>query len=91
MRLEKGKSIDEADTIKEYDIEEFYKPNVQIYEGRKYTALGFQEMRILSIEYQQHHVQINICIRRKMFNLTALIDSRVDVNILNTKVIPAKY
>jgi len=51
VRLEKGKSIDESDSIKEYDIEEFYKPNVQIYDGRKDTALGFQEMRILSIEY----------------------------------------
>ena len=51
MRLEKGKSIDEADPIEEYDTEEFYKPNVQIYEGRKDIASGFQEMRILTIEY----------------------------------------
>ena len=48
-------------------------------------------MRILAIEYQQHHVLINVCIKWEMFSLTALIDSGADINIFNTKVIPTKF
>lgn len=91
VKLGKGKSIDEADPIEEYDTTKFYKPNVQIYEGRKDTTSGFQEMKILAIEYQQHPVQINVCIQGQMFKLTALIDFGANVNILNKKVIPTKY
>jgi len=53
--------------------------------------LRFREMRIMAIEYQQHHVKINLCIQGEMFSLTALLDSGADVNILNSNVIPAKY
>ena len=48
-------------------------------------------MGILSIEYQKHHVQINICIKGEVFPLTALIDLGADVNILSKKVIPSKF
>ena len=43
------------------------------------------------IQYQQHHVMLDICINGEMFSLKTLIDSRADVNILNSKVIPTKY
>ncbi len=64
---------------------------VEIGEGQRDATTGFREMRILAVEYQQHHVLIDICIQNEIFSLTAVIDSGADVNILNTKVIPAKY
>ena len=48
-------------------------------------------MRVLAIEYQQHHVQVKICIKGEMFTLTTLLDSGADVNIFNKKAIPSKY
>lgn len=34
---------------------------------------------------------LDICINGEMFSLRTLIDSRVDVNILNSKIAPVKY
>ena len=65
--------------------------NVEIFEGKKDPTIGFREMRILAIEYQQHHVLLKNCIKGQMFTLKTLIDSRADVNVFNTKVIPTKF
>lgn len=91
--IKKGKRAIEENSLS-WDTEEYAKdpnPNLEIIEGRKDLVFGFQEMRILAISYQQHHVRVNICIKGEMFALTALLDSSADVNILNKKVIPAKY
>jgi len=80
-RLEKGKQNIAVEPFDEYDPPEFHESNIQIFEGKKDPTAGFQEMRILAIEYQQHHVQVNICIQGEMFSLTALIDSGADVNV----------
>jgi len=77
-----------------WDIAEYAKnlnPNLEIVEGKKYLVFGFQEMRILAIPYQQHHVKVNICIKGEMFELTEILDLEANVNILNKKVIPEKY
>jgi len=64
---------------------------VQIAEGMKDLNFGFRDMSLLTISYQQHHVLVNICIKGKMFEMVALIDSREDIKILNMKIILAKY
>lgn len=48
-------------------------------------------MNIMTIQYQQHHVLLNVNIQGEKFTLKKLIDSGVDINVLNKKVIPAKY
>ena len=48
-------------------------------------------MRVMAIEYQQHHVMLDICINGEMFSLRTLIDFGVDVNILNSRIVPEKY
>ena len=69
----------------------YQNSNIQIIEGQKDPILGFRKMRIMAIEYQQHHVKVNLCIQGEILSFTALLDSGADVNILNSKVIPAKY
>ena len=48
-------------------------------------------MRVMAIQYQQHHVMLDICINGEMFSLRTLIDFRANVNILNSKIVPTKY
>ena len=81
--LEKGKTLDEE--------EYFSNPNVDIFEGYHEDSMGFRDMRVMIIQYQQHHVMLDICIQREMFSLRKLIDTREYVNVLNSKLIPAKY
>ena len=52
---------------------------------------GFKDMILFTITYQQHHVKVNICIQGKKFQMTALLDSGANINILNMKNIPARY
>ena len=68
-----------------------HESNVEIAEGRPDPTLGFREMWILAIEYQQHHVKINVCIKGEMFPLTTLLDSGADVNIFAKKAIPSIF
>lgn len=68
----------------------FPNPNLEIIEGKKDPVYGFKEMRLLAISYQQHHVKVNICIKGEMFELTTLLNSGADVNILNKKITLAK-
>ena len=81
--IEKGKSPQ--------DEEIFSNPNIEIFEGKRDYSVGFRDMRVMPIQYQQHHVMLDICINGEMFSLKTLIDSGADVNILNSKVIPAEY
>ena len=85
--LEKGKFHEEEEEI-------YFEPkntNVQIFQGKKDKDTIFREMRLLTIQYQHHHVLLNICIQGQMFSLKTLIDSGADINVLNEKIITSKY
>ena len=81
--IEKGKAPE--------DEEIFSNANIEIFEGKRDDSVGFRDMRVMTIQYQQHPVMLDICINGEMFSLKTLIDLGADVNILNSKVIPAKY
>lgn len=49
------------------------EPKVKIGEGQRDVTTGLREMRILTIEYQQHHVLLDICIQNEILSLTVLI------------------
>lgn len=68
-----------------------YHQEVQVAEGMQDLHFGFKDMRLFTITYQQHHVKVNICIQGKKFQMIALLDFGVDINILNIKNVPAKY
>ena len=53
--------------------------------------MGIRDMRVMTIQYQQHHVMLDIYIQGEMFSLRTLIDIGADVNVLNSKLMPAKY
>jgi len=75
--IKKGKQAIEENSHS-WDTTEYAKnlnPNLEIVEGKKDPVFGFQEMRILAVSYQQHHVKVNICIKGEMFELTTLLDS----------------
>jgi len=55
------------------------------------SGIGFGNMKIMTIQYQQHHVLLNVNIQGENFTLRTLIDFGADINVLNKKVIPAKY
>ena len=61
--LEKGKKTKDA-----YD-EYYTNPNIEIFEGKKDDTIGFTDMRVMAIQYQQHHVMLYICMNREMFSL----------------------
>lgn len=84
-KLEKGKETKDA-----YD-EYYTNKNIEIFEGKKDDTIGSTNMRVMAIQYQHHHVMLDICINDEMFSLRTLIDSRADVNILNSKIVPANY
>ena len=95
-QLEKGKQVMAQNVLGHYTNYTLHNtPNVEskveIVEGKKDPTVGFREMRVLAIEYQQHHVQVNICIKGEMFSLTTLLDSGADVNIFSKKAITSKY
>ena len=69
----------------------FSNPNIEIFEGKRDDSMGFRDMRVMTIQYQQHHVMLDICIQAEMFSLRTLIDTGANVNVLNSKLIPAKY
>ena len=48
-------------------------------------------MKITTIQHQQYHVFLNIEILNEIFSLRALIDTGANINVLNKKIIPAKY
>ena len=83
--LQKGKKTEDA-----YD-EYYTNPNIEIFEGKQDDTIGFTDMRVMAIEYQQHHVILDICINVQTFSLRTHIDSAVDVNILISKIIPTNY
>lgn len=94
--IKKGRKVveKEEEDIHPWDTTQYDRntnPNLEIVEGKKDLVYGFKEMRLLTISYQEDHVKVNICIKGEMFELTSLLDSGVDVNILNKKIIPAKY
>lgn len=86
-QLEKGKQQEE----REEDYVSFKNTNVEIFEGKRDNVTGFSDMRILTIQYQHHHVMLNICIEGKMFSLRTLIYSGADINVLHSKIIPSEY
>lgn len=61
LKLKKEAIVEE--NYHSWDTAEYAKdpnPNLEIVEGRKDPVFGFQEMRILVISYQQHHVKVNM-------------------------------
>lgn len=65
-------------------------PNVDIFEDIQISGIWFGNMNIMTIEYQQNHVLLTLDIQGENFSLRTLIDSGVDIYVLNKKVIPAK-
>lgn len=87
--LKKGKEIKEEEE-ESWNIGSRHK-EIEIAEGRSDPHFGFQDMRLFTITYQQHHVKVKICIQGQIFFMTALLDSGADINILNIRNIPAEY
>lgn len=86
--LKKGKEIKEEE--ESWNTGSRHK-EIEIAEGRSDPHFGFQDMRLFTITYQQHHVKVKICIQGQIFFMTALLDSGADINILNIRNIPAEY
>jgi hypothetical protein len=50
-----------------------------------------QVCKFCPVKYQKYYIQIHLEICQEIFNLTALIDTGSDINLLNKEIIPAKY
>ena len=81
---------------KEKSQEPMVNPNVDIFEGIHDSSMGFGNMKfgnmkIMTIQYQHHHVLLDINIQGEIFTLKTLIYSGADINVLNKNLILAKY
>ena len=88
--IKKGKEIQEEKEEESWNTTA-HRQEIQVAEGRSDPNFGFQDMRLFTITYQQHHVKVKICIQGQIFFMTALLDSGADINILNIRNVPAKY
>ena len=63
---------------------------VEVAEGHPDPTMDIRDLHFLAIQYQQHHVEVRVWIKGKMFDLIALIDSGSDVNMFSKKAIPSQ-